>query len=229
MPSRALLFGLILLTLAGCSNGKRPFEIKNLAKSDMDLITDIHIIEMRDLLEELTVKLYKRNPKELAKVEGMTVEARLESLMKVERPAEGYPELGGIDGVNALYLAFNEEFQGDRVFAMMVGISGMLSDSYNNQLEFFILDDIDQQKLYNSARNLEIVAWLMNTRKDLNGELLILSNGIAEDGTPNYSYERVISKMIVIQDMMAKMVSDSTNRAINQVVHGVASMTFFPI
>ncbi|MDD1784296.1 hypothetical protein LRP49_24265 [Enterovibrio sp. ZSDZ35] len=195
----------------------------------MDLITDIHILEMRDLVQELTIKLYKRNPKELAKVPEMTVALRLTALLTVERPAEGFEELGGLDGVEALYLAFSETYQGDRVFAMMAGISGMLSESYNNQLEFFILDEIDQQKLYNSARNLEIVAWLMNTRKDLDGELLLLSNGIADDGTPNYSYERVLSKMIVIQDMMAKMVADSTNRTINQVVHGVASMTFFPI
>lgn len=220
---------LLALALTACSAGNRPFEFKNLAKSDMDLITDIHILEIRDAIRELTVKLYKRNPRELAKVPEMTVSARLDSFMTVQRPEGGYAELDGLDGVDALYLAFSEEYEGDRVFALMVGITGMISASYNNQLEFYLLDDIDQQKLYNSARNLETVAWLLNTRKDINGDLMLLSNGIALDGTPNYSYERVLAKMIVIQDMMAKMVADSTNRHINQVVHGVASMTFFPI
>ncbi|USH04964.1 hypothetical protein K6Q96_17160 [Grimontia kaedaensis] len=220
---------LLALSLTACSANNRPFEFKNLAKSDMDLITDIHIVEIRDAIRELTVKLYKRNPRELAKVPEMTVSERLDAFMTVKRPEGGYAELGGLDGVDALYLAFSEEFEGDRVFALMVGITGMISASYNNQLEFYLLDDIDQQKLYNSARNLETVAWLLNTRKDIQGELMLLSNGIALDGTPNYSYERVLAKMIVIQDMMAKMVSDSTNRHINQVVHGVASMTFFPI
>ncbi|CZF80524.1 hypothetical protein [Grimontia marina] len=229
MLLRAGIMALLALSLMACSANNRPFELKNLAKSDMDLITDIHIVEIRHAIRDLALKLYKRNPRELAKAPEMTVSDRLDSFMTVQRPEGGYTELGGLDGVEALYLAFSEEFEGDRVFALMVGITGMISASYNNQLEFYLLDDIDQQKLYNSARNLETVAWMLNTRKDTNDELMLLSNGIALDGTPNYSYERVLAKMIVIQDMMAKMVSDSTNRHINQVVHGVASMTFFPI
>ncbi|WP_255555423.1 hypothetical protein [Enterovibrio paralichthyis] len=229
MLLRAGVIMVLAFTLVACSSGSRPFQFKNLAKTDMDLITDIHIAEIRELVRELTIKLYKRNPRELAKVPEATVNGRLDALMTVDRPVGGYAELGGRDGVAALYLAFDETYTGDRVFALMVGISGMISESYNHQLEFYLLDDIDQQKLYNSARNLEILAWLLNTRKDLQGELMLLSNGIADDGTPNYSYERLLSKMIVIQDMMAKMVADRTNRAINQVVHGVASMTFFPI
>ncbi|WP_407334338.1 hypothetical protein [Enterovibrio sp. 27052020O] len=229
MMRRHWLCVVLVFALSACSSNSRPFAFKNLAKSDMDLITDIHIIEIRDLIQTLTIKLYKRNPRELIKVPGATVNDRLASFMTVKRPVNGYEELGNIDGVDALHLAFDEEFEGDRVFALMVGITGMISSSYNNQLEFYLLDDIDQQKLYNSARNLETVAWLLNTRTDSNGNLMLLSNGIAEDGVPNYSYERVLGQMMVIQDMMAKMVADSTNRHINQVVHGFASMTFFPI
>ncbi|OEE61472.1 hypothetical protein A1OO_10280 [Enterovibrio norvegicus FF-33] len=229
MMRRHWLCVVLVLVLSACSSSSRPFAFKNLAKSDMDLITDIHIVEIRDLIQTLTIKLYKRNPRELTKVPGATVNARLASFMTVKRPINGYAELGNIDGVDALYLAFAEEFEGDRVFALMVGITGMVSSSYNNQLEFYLLDDIDQQKLYNSARNLETVAWLLNTRTDSNGNLMLWSNGLTEEGVPNYSYERVLGQMMVIQDMMAKMVADSTNRHINQVVHGFASMTFFPI
>jgi hypothetical protein len=38
-----------------------------------------------------------------------------------------------------------------------------------------------------------------------------------------------MSKLIAHQDMMAKIVSDSSNRAINTVVHGIASTTLLPI
>ncbi|WP_420066626.1 hypothetical protein [Salinivibrio kushneri] len=220
----------LLLSLTGCAQKLgRPFDIKNLAKSDMDLITDIHIAEVRELTEQLIVKLYKRNPRELKKAPGMTIDKRIAQLMTVERPENGFRELGGMDGIALLPLAFSSEFEGDRVFALMAGITGMISASYNHQLEFFLLDDIDQQKLYNSARNLEKIAWLLNNQKDDNGELLLLSNGIGKNGVPNYSYERLLSQMIIIQDMMAVMVADSTNRNINQVVHSMASMTFFPI
>ncbi|PCE65701.1 MULTISPECIES: hypothetical protein [Salinivibrio] len=227
---RWVWMSLVVLSLTGCAQKLgRPFDIKNLAKSDMDLITDIHIAEIRDLTEQLIVKLYKRNPRELRKVPGMTIEKRVAQLMAEKRPENGFRELGGMDGIALLPLAFSSEFRGDRVFALMAGVTGMISASYNHQLEFFLLDDIDQQKLYNCARNLEKVAWLLNNEKDSHGELLLLSNGVGKNGVPNYSYERLFSQMILIQDMMAVMVADSTNRHINQVVHSMASMTFFPI
>jgi len=39
----------------------------------------------------------------------------------------------------------------------------------------------------------------------------------------------VLSQMMIIQDMMAILISDSTNRTINKVVHGLASFFFIPI
>jgi hypothetical protein len=216
--------------VGGCvSKDSRPFSLKNLAKADIDLVTDIHIEQIRKLTKRLIIKMYKRNPKELKKNPDMTIEKRVKQLMTVNRPVNGFAELYNRDGVEALPLAFNEAFTGDRVFALMAGITGMLSNSYNDQLEFYLLDDIDQQKLYHSARNLERISWQLNNRRDADGNLLLLSNGFTQDGTANYSYERVISQMIIIQDMMALLISDSTNRTINKVVHGVASFTFIPI
>jgi hypothetical protein len=178
---RWVWMSVLLLSLTGCAQKLgRPFDIKNLAKSDMDLITDIHIAEIRDLTEQLIVKLYRRNPRELKKVSGMTIEKRVAQLMTTERPDNGFRELGGMDGIALLPLAFSSEFEGDRVFALMAGVTGMISASYNHQLEFFLLDDIDQQKLYNSARNLEKIAWLLNNEKDDNGQLLLLSNGMGK-------------------------------------------------
>lgn len=224
-----LAIALSLLLTACAGKDGRPFDIKNLAKSDIDLVTDVHIEQIRKLTRRLIVKLYKRNPRELKKNSGMTIEARLSQLMTVDRPVNGFLELGNSDGVDALSLAFSKEFQGDRVFALMAGVTGMLSASYNNQLEFYILDEIDHQKLYDSARNLETISWQLNNRKQDNGELLLLTNGFDQNGVANYSYERVLSQMIIVQDMMAILVSDSTNRTINKVVHSVASMTFIPI
>ncbi len=56
---RFLILSLLLcLTLSGCAG----YELKNLAKSDVDLVTDEFIAESRRLVRELTIKLYKRNP-----------------------------------------------------------------------------------------------------------------------------------------------------------------------
>lgn len=221
---------LCCLLLTGCvGGGSNSFQITDLAKTDMDNVTDIHIKEIHHLTRELMVKLYKRNPRELAKAApGTTLERRIQQLFSNGR-ASGFSELRGLDGTRAIPLAFDPEFGGDRVFALMAGISGMLHASYNNQYEFFIMDELDQQKLYNSARNLETIAWRLNNHRDDQGELFILSNGTSSNGIRNLSYERQFGKMIALQDMMARLVADTTNRTITKIVHSAASMTLLPI
>ncbi len=227
---RLFVFSAVLLLSAGCMEQNiKPFEIKNLAKSDIDMVADHSIKGWRKLTRELTIKLYKRNPKELQKAPGMTIDSRLEQLFPIQRLATGYPELNNLDGTAAIPLAFSEDYQGDRVFALMAGITGMLDRAYEGKHEVFLLDDLDQQKLYNSARNLESVAWHLNNRKDPQGTLYILSNGVSAEGVTNYSYERIMGKLIGMQDMMAEIISDKSHRTINRVIHGAASMTLLPI
>ncbi|MCV6611906.1 MAG: hypothetical protein OIF55_14110 [Amphritea sp.] len=220
---------LLVALLSGCAtNSPSGFKLSNLAKTEIDSVTDMHIREVRKLSQELMVKLYKRNPRELAKAPpGTTLEKRIEQLFSNTRAA-GFRELNNQDGVAAMPLAFDENYQGDRVFALMAGISGMLHASYNHKYELFILDELDQQKLYNSARNLEAIAWQLNNRRDTGNDLYILSNGTT-NGIRNLSYERIFGKLISLQDMMAMLIADSTNRTITKVVHSAASMTLLPI
>ena len=189
----------------------------------------MHIQEVSRLCRQLTIKLYKRNPRELAKAPpGTTVKKRLDQIFSDQR-IKGFGELNGAKSTAAISLSFNEAFEGDRVFALMAGISSMLYAAYNYQDEFYLLDEIDQQKLYNSARNLETVSWQLNNRKDDRGERYILSNGLGTNGIRNLSYERLFGKMISLQDMMALLIADTTNRNITRVVQSAASMTFLPI
>lgn len=231
-PVRLLQISLIALSLlqAGCSNhSANNFKLSHLAKSDIDSVTDMHINEIRRLCQQLTIKLYKRNPRELAKAPpGTTVKKRLDQLFSNQR-IQGFSELNGAKNTTAITLSFSEDFQGDRVFALMAGISSMLHAAYNHQDELYLLDEIDQQKLYNSARNLETIAWQLNNRKDIHNEHYILSNGLTVDGIRNLSYERLFGKLISLQDMMALLIADTTNRNITRVVQSAASMTFLPI
>ena len=66
---RLLVSFLLSLLLLGCAG----YEVKNLAKSDIDLVADEFIDESRREVRELLVKLYKRNPDQLAKNPGMTI------------------------------------------------------------------------------------------------------------------------------------------------------------
>jgi hypothetical protein len=218
-----LLCCLFLFLLPAC--GGRPMQFKNVAKSDIDLVADAHLQEMLNLMKELMIKLYKRNPKELGK-HTYSREYRLAQLFS-RRRGTSFPELNYKNNTEALQLCFDENFTGDRVFALMTGLSTMIRQAYNNQDEFFIFDSLDQQKLYNSARNIEILVWRLSHNRNSHDEPFLLTNE-QTDNTMNLSYERLFGKMIAVQDMMARIVADRTNRAINHVVHTAASAAFLP-
>jgi len=229
---------LLTFVLSGCnSNPSRSFKVENLAKSDVDMVTDLHRQHLKDYSQQLLFKFYKRNPRELKKQPGATTASRMAQLFPAVRKDENhrplprvrYAELNNLDSVDAIGLAFAADFKGDRVFALMAGITGMLNASYNHRYSFYLTDKLDQQKLYRSARNLETVAWLLRSRKDEKGVPLILSNGTTADGVENLSFERLLGKMIANQDLLAQIIADSSNRTLNRVIHGAASMTLLPI
>jgi len=145
---RFLSLLIITLLLGACSG----YDVKNLAKSDIDLVSDEFITETRSAVRELVVKLYKRNPAQLRKNPGMTVEGRLAQL-RVHRHQLNFPELGGKQGIEAMLMAFDPDFSGDRVFALSVGLGSMLRIAYAYNDEMFIFDRLDSKVLVTSARN----------------------------------------------------------------------------
>lgn len=227
-----IIVTLLLTFIASCAGHQpndRPFRLKNLVKTDIDLVTDAHVEEVTSLLRELTLKLYQRNPRELLNgPAGASLAMREKQLFNSPR-IFSHPELYNRYGIDAIPLAFDPDFEGDRVFALMVGLTGMLHSSYNFKYEFFMLDDLNQQQLYHSARNLEIIVWRLSNRLNDAGEPFILTNGLTEDGIYNLSFERLFGKLIAHQDMMARIISDKTNRSINKAVFSLATATLFPI
>jgi hypothetical protein len=133
-----------------------------------------------------------------------------------------------VRGTEAIVLALKPEYAGDRVFAFGVGIASMIFISYNEKTEFYLTDTYDPQKLYNSARNIEIAAWKLANARDARGEPLLLSNEIAGDAR-NLSFEREFGKMIAYQDVMADIAAQRTNRIIRKVVQTLATAVFLPI
>jgi hypothetical protein len=215
-----------LILLCFCLTGCGGYELKNLAKSDVDLVSDEFVMESRRLIRELTVKLYKRNPQELRKSPGMTIEGRLSQLTS-SREELSFKELAYRQEVAALELVFNPNFNGDRVFALIVGLGGMLRHAYGYNPEFFMFDTLDGDKLLASAHNVDVLVWrLKNSRQATGAPFLISSEyqGVVD----NLSFERLFGKLIVLQEMMARIAGDSTDRQVNSVVHA-ASRVFIPL
>ena len=49
---------ILIIFLTSCQNNI----LKNIAKTDIDIITEIHAANAKDYLEDLVIKLYKLNP-----------------------------------------------------------------------------------------------------------------------------------------------------------------------
>ena len=125
-------------------------------------------------------------------------------------------------------LAFDDAYSGDRVFALIAGMVSMLYTAYGERTEFFLLDNVDPQDLYHSARNIEVVVWRLNTRRDWRDAPLLFTN--SRPGEPrNLSYERLFGKLIARQDLIARVVADKEKRTIRTVVHSLASAVFLPL
>ena len=230
-----LLVCISIVTVAGCSRDtprddsprKGSFNVKSLAKTDIDGVLDIYVREARTYLRELMVKLYKRNPRELQKSGHTDIDKNVTRVFDQVHNWK-FDELHGQKSIDAIYLAFDEDYQGDRVLAFTVGLTSMIMMSYGNNTDFYILDSVDPQKLYNSARNIEIAVWKLEHNRDSSGELFIYSNSLPDE-PPNLSYERLFGKLIAVQDTIAVIIEDKTNRTIKKVIQQMATAVFLPI
>ncbi len=219
---------LVVMWLSGCTSAghkeETGSEIGYLAKTDIDIVTDIHIQRGQALLKRLATKLYRRNPKHC---QGGTpgIESCVARLFSTE---QDYPALAGKRSTQSIQLAFDEEYAGDRVMALIIGLKTMISASYGDKKEFFIIDDLDPQKLYNSARNIEITVWRLSQHRHTNGELFLLSNE-SNGKLKNLSFERLFGQLISLQDTLAEIIAGKTQRTIKNVIQRLATAVFLPL
>jgi hypothetical protein len=231
-----LLLSLTVLLLAACTTrvgagGQKEshFDPRYLAKTEIDRVADANRAEVMLGLRRIAEKLYRRNPKEWKKSGQPSVEAALDRLFagRVD-----FPELGGRrEGAAALY-AVQVGYQGDRVLALMAGLLGMTYAAFENKDDFYVLDDLDAQKLYNCARNFEIAVWKLSSMKkassDGNGEPVLLSNEL-DPNNPNLSFEREFGRVIGLLDFLSRVVADKNGRTITRFTQSIATAVFLPV
>lgn len=232
--SRWMLLILSLL-LSGCGSAPdrdspiktRQFQVDDIARSDVDMVAESQLRFTMEYLQELMEKLYRRNPREWRAGGAESLEQAVERVFGNGR-TDQFPELQQKRGTDAVMLAFDEAYQGDRVLAFVEGLRGMILEAHNGKQSFYLTDELDPQKLYNAARNLEIAAWKLSHTRDSAGRLFLVSNQ-TEGPVINLSYERLFGKLIALQDGMARVIALSTNRRIKTIIQSVASAVFMPI
>jgi hypothetical protein len=224
---------LLALALAGCATrmGKdgsttTTVDVKYLAKTDVDRITDTVRAEVTAGLLLIANKLYRRNPREWKKAGMASREAAVERLrMRQYRP---FPEFGGARERQAATLAFTEGYQGDRVAALVFGLLTMTDAAFEHKSDFYILDSLDEKKLHNCARNMEIAVWKLGNDRNAAGEVFLVSNEL-DPNNRNLSFEREFGRQIGLLDLMANVVTDRNGRTLSRATQSVAAMIFLPV
>ena len=224
---------LLALMVAGCATkmGKdgrtqTTVDAKYLVKSDVDRIADADRAEVVAGLLLIADKLYKRNPKEWKKGAAVSREAAVDRLR--QRNSRNWPEFGGLRERQAAALAFSNTYDGDRVAALVYGLLTMVDAAFEHKEEFYILDSLNETKLYNAARNMEIAVWKLSTDRDAAGELFLLSNEL-DPANRNVSFEREFGRITGLLDFMAKIVADRNGRTVSRAAQSVTTMIFLPV
>ena len=199
-----------------------------LGKNDFDRMADVEMAENTQSLRNLMLKLYKRNPHELAKSTTDNTEKMVEWVFESELQHHfKFKEIDNKQGTQAVFLAFDNNYQGDRVLPFIVGLQTMLLKAHNNKTEFYLTDKIEPQHVYNVARNIEIAAWKLSNARDVNGNLYLLSNEIG-DKNLNLSFEREFGKMIGRTDLYAISLAEKSQRLVSRVMQSLATAVFLP-
>ena len=220
-----------LLTACSTHLGKdgrtqTTMDVKYLGKTEIDRVADTSRAEVVAGLMQIADKLYRRNPREWKKA---GVASREEALQRLtNRQFRALPELGGAREGQAAALAFSEAYAGDRVAALMFGLLSMADAAYDYREEFYILDGLDEIRLFNCARNLEIAVWKLGHDRNAEGELFLLANEMGPAGR-NISFEREFGRVIGLLDFTAKIVADRNGRSLSRLTQTVVGTVFLPV
>ena len=227
------------LLVTGCASdaprdrgevGGAYFSPAELLQSEGNRMTQAAMQANRRSLLLLADKLYRRNPAEWRKT-AATREAALRQLDASVLGGQPWGPLQGQRDVAALSLALAPEFQGDRVAAFVIACTDTIVTAHGGRREFYYLDSVDPQHVHNAARNMETALWILNTRRDVRGQPLLLANEI--DGeTRNLSFEREFGKIIGRLDLLASYMTERYRRAVIGYVQGLVAaplLVFLPV
>lgn len=214
---------ILIIFLASCKNNV----LTNIAKTDIDIITEIHVNNAKENIEDLIIKLYKLNPIYLRKNEKFNNVS--EVIIDIFKGIDVKKiDTTGKDNINLILKGFNHDFNGDRIYYICKGLYGMINASYNYKNKFYLTDPkLDAQKLMNTAINIETLVWRLSNSKN-NGEILIKTNNIKKNKI-NLSFERLFGKLINNQENMARIISSQQGRIIQKAAKGIVSSIFLPI
>lgn len=228
-----------LLALAGCATPPAPHGVvpatvpqaEELVQTTIDRLTVLSMQANLQSLYRIMEKLYRRNPSQWRKGGADSADAAARQVQAAIEARAPWPALQGRRDIDALSLALSPDFAGDRVAAVVYAAADMLVTAYGGRTRFTILDRIEPQYVYNGARNIEILVWMLAQRRDAAGRPLLLADEISGRGR-NLSFEREFGKIIGRLDLLAVFATERYRRAVINYVHSVMAielLQFLPV
>ena len=234
LPGRWAGVAVSCCVLAGCASPAptprgevkgTPTTAAEMAQSDANRMATLAMQENLEGLLRLAEKLYRRNPAEGRKGPATSREQGLEQLRTAVLQRQPWAPLQGRRDIAAMAMALAPEFAGDRVAAFIYDTADMIITAHGGKTEFFLLDGMDAQHLYNAARNVETAVWLLAQRRNAQGQPLLLADEIGAQGR-NLSFEREFGKIIARLDLLAAFTTEKYRRAAISYVQGIVGGTF---
>jgi len=226
----------VLALLAACAStseeNARPkgesMSFDQFAQTDFNRTVTIAMRDNLESLYQLREKLYKRNPIQWQKAGFSSLQEAIAASQKAIENAQPPEQVQGLQDIAILSVSLSPEFKGDRVGAFIYGLADMILTAHNNKTRFYIADQLNAQHIFNAARNVEIAAWLLNTRRDAQGQPLLLGNQISPDGV-NLSFEREFGQIIGRLDLVANLLDENLRRVGIGYVQGLLFFSFLPV
>ncbi len=212
-----------IFLLASCK--KNAFT--NIAKTDINIVTELHVQNANEFVEELIIKLYKLNPKYISK--NKNFDKVSEVIIDIFKEVDiNKIDKTGKENIDYILKGFDKEFSGDRIYFICKGLYGMINASYNYKKEFYLTDKIlSEKKLMNTAINIETLVWRLSNTK-IKGALIIKTNNIHNEKI-NLSFERLFGKLINNQENMSRIISSQQGRSVQKAAKRIVTSIFLPI
>ncbi len=131
MKTKTLLVLILITFLTSCQ--KNTFS--NIAKSDIDIVTEIHAINAKEHVEDLIIKLYKLNPIYIKKNKKFNKVSEVVINIFEEIDMNNIDKTGK-KNIDLILKGFQKDFTGDRIYFICKGLYGMINASYNYKKNF---------------------------------------------------------------------------------------------
>ena len=204
------------LGLAGCAATRSTERAENYdthewMQSSANRIANLAVRDNLQSIRRVQQSLYRRNPREWRKGASSAEDAIQRTWDAVTQSAP-LPALGGKSGIDAVRLAFEPGYAGDRIAALVYGWASMLKEANGDTWEQTMVDGVTAENSYRAARNMEISLWLIGSKNGADGQPLLLATEISDRGR-NLVVDRELSKIVARLDLLAAQADEKYRRA----------------